>query len=221
MHYGATSKIILTMFNPKNFVTLFVLCLFAFTGTAQDCWRTQTIGGWGSKPNGGNPGTYLHQNFPALVETMGEIMIGYGDNMLIFTDAESITDFLPSTGSARTLEGGLQVNPRKRDVRNTFASQILGLTITLSLDRVVADYSESNVYFGNLVVSEGTFEGKSVSYILNMANRALAGEEVPYSISELNEIITKINESYVDGNCNNANMGLLEILGNAGPASRS
>jgi len=46
-----------------------------------------------------------------------------------------------------------------------------------------------------------------------MANRALAGEEVPYSISELNEIITKINESYVDGDCNSANIGLLETGG--------
>ncbi len=206
-------------FNPKTFATIFTLCLFALVGTAQDCWRTQTIGGWGSKPNGGNPGTYLHQNFPALVETMGEIMIGYGDNMLIFTDAESITDFLPSTGSAKALEGGLQVNPQKRDIRNTFASQILGLTITLSLDRTVANYSASNVYFGSLVVTEGTFEGKSVAYILNMGNRALAGEEVPYSISELNEIITKINESYVDGNCNNANLGLLEIGGTGSSAS--
>jgi len=59
---------------------------------------------------------------------MGEIMIGYGDNMLIFTDAESITNFLPSTGAAKALEGGLLVNPQKREIRNTFASQILGLT---------------------------------------------------------------------------------------------
>jgi len=206
-------------FYPKTFVTLFCICLFALAGTAQDCWRTQTIGGWGNSPRGNNPGAYLHQNFELLIDA-GEVAIGYDDNMLIFTDAQAITDFLPSTGKAAALEGGLQINPERRDIRNTFASQVLALTITLTFDRTIADYSESNVYFGSLVVTEGTFEGKSVAYILNMANRALAGEDVPYSISELNEIVSKINESYVDGDCDNANIGLLE-LNSTGPSSRS
>ncbi len=206
-------------FNPKTFVTFFALCLFALAGTAQDCWRTQTIGGWGNSPSGNNPGAYLHRNFELLIDA-GEVAIGNGDNMLIFTDAQAITDFLPSTGTAAALEGGLQINPEGRDVRNTFASQVLALTITVTFDRTISNFSESNVYFGSLVVTEGTFAGKSVSYILSMANRALAGEDVPYSISDLNEIVSQINESHVDGDCDTANIGLLEFSG-SGPGSRS
>ncbi len=206
-------------FNPKTFATFFCIFLFALAGTAQDCWRTQTIGGWGNSPSGNNPGAYLHQNFEYLIDA-GEVAIGADDNMLIFTDAQAITDFLPSTGTAAALEGGLQINPDRRDIRNTFASQILALTITLAFDRTMADFSESNIYFGSLIVTEGTFAGKSVSYILNMANRALAGEDVPYTISELNEIVSLINESYVDGDCDRANIGLLEFI-NPVPNSRS
>lgn len=177
---------------------------------AQDCWRTQTIGGWGNSPSGNNPGSYLHANFEKIAGQNGEIAIGYGDNMIIFTDAQSITDFLPATGGSKVFAEGLVVNPTKREIRNTLVSQILALTITVKFDSAIPDFSESNFRFMSLEVAEGIFEGTSVMQVLNIANRALAGEDTGYSLSAINVAVSRINESFIDGNCG-ANTGFLNV----------
>lgn len=194
----------------RIFTFIIFCCLINSPIQAQDCFRTQTIGGWGSSPSGNNPGTYLQENFEKLAGSNGEVAIGYGDNMIIFTDAQSISAFLPATGTARVVTDGLIVNPTKREIKNTFASQVLALTITAKFDTTIPDFSESTFRFVLLEVAEGPFQGVSVIQVLNIANRALSGEETGYSLSEINNTVSRINESFVDGNCG-SNTGFLKV----------
>ncbi len=163
-------------------------------------YRTQTIGGWGATPSGNNPGVFLHENFDAVFPT--GIEIGSGDNTILFTNAQAITDYLPGTGTPRKIKDSY-IDPTKREVNNTFISQILALTISLGFDAAIADFAEPSGYLGDLILSEGALAGKSVSQVLDLANRALSGSKTGYSISELNEALSIINENYVDGEINN------------------
>ncbi len=184
----------------KKLLSTVTLLAFIVLSTSAQCWRTQTIGGWGASPRGNNPGEYLHQNFDALLGTQGEVTIGSGSNIAVFTDAQAITDFLPASGTPVALDN-YYVNPQNADLRNTFAAQVLALTISVGLDMAIPSFGESAVPLASLTVLEGTFEGYTVAILLSIANRALGGEDVGYSISELNQIISGINESFVDGNC--------------------
>ena len=160
-------------------------------------FRTQTIGGWGSKPRidkdgnvtGNNPGSYLHANWDALFGD-GGITIGSGDNTLSFSDAWAVTGFLPSGGTPRALDESMQ-DPEGRDVKNTLASQVLAATISVKVGQVMPEY----LNLGQAI----TVDDITVQEALDIANRILAGESVgDHTATSINEIITQINESNVD-----------------------
>ncbi|PIQ20864.1 MAG: hypothetical protein COW65_12565 [Cytophagales bacterium CG18_big_fil_WC_8_21_14_2_50_42_9] len=50
-----------------------------------------------------------------------------------------------------------------------------------------------------MVITTGVFSGKTVAFVLAEANKKLAGCYSPYSFSELNDALSRINESFVDG----------------------
>ncbi len=191
-------------FIMKNIFLTLLVVMAAVSVNAQEVFRTQTIGGWGSNPSGDNPGAYLAENFDlingvrALTGVESGISIGLGDKSITFTSAEAIQKFLPSSGTAAALEMSY-IDPAKQEVRNTFASQTLALTISLAFDKTIEDYSVSTKYLGDMVVAEGEMTGVKVDRVLEEANKALAGVETTYSIATLNETISKINEAYVDG----------------------
>ena len=154
------------------------------------------IGGWGSSPSGSNPGAYLHANFDQVFSA--GLVIGSGQNTLTFTSAEAITAYLPASGKSGALDGAY-IDPVKRDVRNTLAAQAIALTISLSFDAAIKDYSASTLNLANLEVAVGTFEGMLVKEVLAEANKVLGGEESKYTATQLNEALSAMNESYVDG----------------------
>ncbi len=185
-------------------------------GENDECFRTQTIGGWGATPSGNNPGAYLHEHFDDAFG--GGIVIGTGQNTVTFTSAEAITKFLPSGGTAMAIEEAY-IDPSTRELKNTLVSQVLALTISTSLDVAIEDYSASNVNIAYLEVAAGPFEGLMVKEVLDEANKVLSGEASEYSVDQLNEAITKINESYVDGDCMGS--GFLVITSRSESLSRS
>src|SRR5205085_783181 len=61
--------------------------------------RTQTPGGWGAKPAGNNPGTYLYAHFAAAFPS--GLTVGVTPNYNIkLTSPQAVTNFLPSGGKA-------------------------------------------------------------------------------------------------------------------------
>ncbi|MCU0446775.1 MAG: hypothetical protein MUE85_17850 [Microscillaceae bacterium] len=165
--------------------------------------RSQTQGGWGSTPNGGNPGAYLHANFASV----GSITIGNTCGFTAtFNTAQAITDFLPQGGTAQAL-GFNSVNPTTvtgGKQNNVFAGQVLALSISVALDNAVPSFSPSSTPLVDLVVGDenSVFYGKSVGQILNWANLAIAGCTSPYAISDLNDVVDAINNNFVDGTKN-------------------
>ncbi len=161
-------------------------------GASSD-FRTQTIGGWGSKPNGNNPGKYLHHNFNSTFPQ--GVLIGSG-HTIRFTSADAITEYLPDGGSPKALDGSY-TNPEK--LRNNLASQILALTLSVGFDRANPDFGKSPALLGNQKITTGTFKGWTVQQLLAEANRVLGGMSSAYSPSVLNDAISKCNEAFVDG----------------------
>jgi len=188
----------------KNILLTLLVVMAAVSVNAQEVFRTQTIGGWGSNPKGDNPGAYLAANFDqisgvrSLTGIDGGISIGLGDKSITFTSAEAIQKFLPSSGKSAALEMSY-IDPAKQEIRNTFASQTLALTISLAFDKAIETFSVSTKYLGDMAVAEGEMAGIRVEQVLAEANKALAGQETAYSISTLNATVSKINEAYVDG----------------------
>ncbi|NEN24431.1 hypothetical protein G3O08_13045, partial [Cryomorpha ignava] len=158
-------------------------------------FRTQTQGGWGSSPNGGNPGAYLHANFGTGFPSGIEIGC---DNTFSFTSAQSITQFLPCGGSAAGLPSGSDIDPDCPG--NVFISQVLAATISIGFDDNIPTFSSGVVPLRELVILNGTFAGWTVEELLTEANLKLGGCASSYSFSELNEAVTAVNENYVDGN---------------------
>ncbi|MFZ6051113.1 HYR-like domain-containing protein, partial [Halocola ammonii] len=157
-------------------------------------YRTQTPGGWGASPSGNNPGAYLHANFNSTFPN--GITIGC-DNSFTFTTAQSITDFLPSGGSPSPLPVGNQVNPT--NYGNSFAGHVLALSISVGFDSAVPSFGASGGNLSDLVIGSGPLAGMTAGEVLAEANAVIGGCASPYSLGDLHETITAINENFVDG----------------------
>ncbi|REJ84286.1 MAG: T9SS C-terminal target domain-containing protein [Bacteroidetes bacterium] len=169
-----------------------------------DCrFRTQTQGGWGSKPNGNNPGQYLQRNFNSAFPD--GLTIGC-TNKLYLSSADQIRQFLPSGTTPSVLPSGILSDPGS-GYKNVLAGQIVALTLSVGFDNFDADFSASNSRLENLVVKSGLFSGKTVKQILSEANKAIGGCSSAYTLSQLNAVLSAINENFVDGQINN---GFLE-----------
>jgi len=167
-----------------------------------DGFRTQTPGGWGAQASGNNNGTYRDANFNNAFPN--GLTIG-GDFTLSLTSASAVEAFLPSGGGARILTENV-VDPGRITGRNqlgTLAGHIIALTLAIGFDDCIncTDFGSNDFSLKNLIFQKGEFKGKTVQYVLNEANRIFGGGAMnEYTANELNDIITVINENYVDGN---------------------
>lgn len=169
---------------------------------AQDCsgFKTFTIGGWGTNCHGQNPGCYRDANFDLAFPN--GLIIGCGDNQLLFTSSSAIKDFLPSGSTPRALNEGVLTDPG-RTYRNVLAAQLVGVTLAVGFDEFDEDYSPNDSYFANLIITAGAFEGMSVYDFLELANSVIGGCITGYSFSDLNATATAINENFDGGTMDN------------------
>ena len=166
-----------------------------------DGYRTQTQGGWGSKPKGNNPGMYRSMHFDDAFPS--GLTVG-GDYTLLLNSSQAVQDFLPSGGTPAALDMDYE-DPTNKELKNVFAGQVVALTLSVEFDKNDPDFSESDFLLEDLVFAEGTgFEGYTVGEILADANKVLGGgvSDYGFSLNELNEIIDAVNNSFVDGEVN-------------------
>lgn len=158
-------------------------------------YKTFTQGGWGAKPNGNNPGKFLADNF-ARVYPVG-ITIG-GTKTIKLTSSVAVEKFLPQGSTPARLTQNY-LNPTW-DI-TVLAGQVLALR--LNVDFSAAGLTRVGV--GALTVSSGELDGMTVNQVLALGNSVLGGGSLPYglTLSELNSVITKINENFNDGSQNN------------------
>jgi hypothetical protein len=157
--------------------------------------RTQTPGGWGADPHGNNPGTYLHKNFTKAFP--GGVTIG-SLHTVKFTTAQSITDYLPAGGKAEKLTRSY-VNPTTDQLKNVLVQHILALTLSVGFDDADPAFSSSGVALGDMIIKSGPFANWTVRAFLAEANKVLGGSPSSFTVQQVLETATAINENYVDG----------------------
>ena len=167
-------------------------------------YRTHSRGYWPNK-NG--------QAFLVANSDLFPVEIGAGSKIKTFTDAASVGTYIAEIIDAKGTPGAL---PNA----GTFGAQVLSLAINLEADNQLADYSAAEGKLANLVVAIDeadivahpgwatlkAWNGKTVADIFAIAQTVLGGTSTEFSPSEMNEIVTAINENFEDGT---ANRGLL------------
>jgi uncharacterized repeat protein (TIGR01451 family) len=162
------------------------------------CGYTQ--GGWGSTPNGNNPGSLLANNF-ALVYRGGFVEIGIpgaSGFSVKFTSAAAVKAFLPAGKSAKALTADA-TNPTSTSA-GVFGGQVLALQLNVDFSDAGVTGGSSGT-FGDLVLKDpaSPLNGKTVRQILAIANTALGGGNVSshgVSIATLNAIADSFNQAF-------------------------
>jgi hypothetical protein len=163
--------------------------------------RTQTMGGWGSKPAGNNPGMYLQTNFAAAFPT--GVMVGTATgNSATWTTALAIRNFLPSGGQSKALTMDY-TNPTTAQLKNNVVGQLLALTLSVGFDAWDANFGAAGIELGDMEIASGPFAGWTVNEFLAEANIVVSGGTSAYTISQVHATASAINENYVDGTMDN------------------
>jgi hypothetical protein len=166
-------------------------------------FRTQTQGGWGAVPKGKNPGMYMTNRFAAAFPAPNYLTVGCtSGNKLRLTSAQAVTNFLPSGSTARALPAGTLVNPGS-SYSNVLAGQVVALTLSVTFDVIDPNFSSASTNLRDLIIATGPFAGWTVSQVLAEANKKLGGCSSPYSFSQLNDAVTRINENFDNGATDN------------------
>jgi len=168
----------------------------AVTSTATG-FTTYTQGGWGTRPNGNNPGSVLLANF-ARVYPGGSVSIG-GTLKPTFTSAVAIEGFLPQGGTPAALLMSAS-NPTTSN-----AGVLAGQALSLQLGVDFSNSSVTKAGLGALKVVSGKLAGQTVTQVLALANSVLGGGALPtgVSLSDLNGVLDSINQNYDNGTSNN------------------
>ena len=167
-------------------------------------YRTQTPGGWGSPPRGGNPGAYLAANFPTYFGT--SIQIG-GDETLTFQDTNDkpasyyIQQFLPNGGDASALTSSYK-NPTTSgtEVGGVLSGHLLSLALSLGFDAGDPNFGSEDGSLKDLfiIVNASPCYGWTVQKVFDEANVVLGGGGT-LTPGDIQGCVALINEEFVDG----------------------
>ena len=200
---------------------------YPFTPTVAGCvvssvcsgFTTYTQGGWGAAPKGNNPGTILQNNFTAVYPS--GVTIGCNTGYIFkFTSSSAITAFLPQGGTPGSL-GASATNPTGSFT--VLAGQVLAARLNVDFDKFnPSGYKTNASLLSGLIFNTGVFNGKTVQFVLDEANKVLGGCASAYSASDLNDALTLLNQNYDNGggtnvgdlNCGNAATPVAAISGN-------
>ena len=157
--------------------------------------RTQTPGGWGAKPAGNNPGSYLHANFALAFP--GGLTVGCATgNTIKLTSAQAITNLMPAAGKAAKLTMSY-VNPA--EIKNVLVGHLVALSLSVRFDAYDPNFGSAGITLGAMVIGSGPFKGWTVSAFLEEANKVLGGCSSTYTVEQALTTAAAINENYVDG----------------------
>lgn len=210
----ATGTYTLTCSYPgdANYNAVSATATITITSCEAGASTTYTQGGWGSTPNGTNPGSLLATKF-ATIYPAGFVQVG-GGRTLKFTTAAAIEAFLPAGGSPNAITSNA-TNPTYSK-GGVFAGQVLALQLNV-------DFSNGRVTkFGlaNKTVASGKLAGYTVTQVLALANGVLGGAALPTGMttSELNAIVDAINQNFDNGT---VDRGFLLMEAGCTPANRA
>ena len=157
--------------------------------------RTQSPGGWGTRPEGFNPATYLEANFSNAFPW--GLVIGCRDGKTItLTTSLAVSNFLPAGGRPAVLTD-FYTDPV--GLKNSLAGHIASLSLSVGFDYADPDFGVAQVNLGDMQIASGAFEGMSVNQFLQLANDVIGGCGDTYSIGNVISTASNINNNYLDG----------------------
>ncbi len=158
-------------------------------------FTTFTQGGWGS-PSNSMPGKirdlYFSTVFPSGL-TVGSL------KTIKLTSATAVKNFLPQGGTPSALTSSA-IDPTTK--LNVLAGQVVALTLNVEYDKA-GKIGTNNTNLEDLHFTGGTFAGMSVQDFLVIANKALGGETTAYTLSQINDAATSVNENFDNGTVDN------------------
>jgi hypothetical protein len=174
---------------------------------------THTHGGWHADPHGQNPGTLLQDHYHEVYPD-GHVEVGIpgqGGFSMSFGSPEAVRAYIGGGGRPDVLTADL-VDPLTSS-SGVYGKQVL--TLRLNVDFSAADIPPTEGgALGNLVVTGAgaPWDGMNVDGVLRLANDVLGGAPPPegLTISNVNDIVTNLNEAFVDGS---AGWGVDHLLG--------
>ena len=195
--------------------TLYILILLVFslpivTAGFDLCevssdYCTYTMGGWGSPPQGDNPGQLLSNYFDNVFPD--GLVVGVGYN-LTFTSSEAVQNFLPEGGQSNPLNQSY-VNPDlSQSSFGNLAGQITALKLNVFMSEAAYNHYGHPEDISNLIIGHGKFGGLTVSEFLEVAEKYLGGDTsilntYGASGSDVASTADSINNNFVECEVNN------------------
>jgi len=165
-------------------------------------FQTRTQGFWHRIQNWPCSSNEFYNTFPSGLSV--GCSSGYTD---IFTSPTAVTTFLSSVGGTPKVLTSSAINPPTSN-NNELAKQLVTLTLNTGFDRNTC-FSSNSTSLIDMIIATGIFQGWTVQAVFDEANSALGGCGSVYSYSQLNNVITSINQSFDNGTCPNGSCGIL------------
>ena len=166
-------------------------------GTENIC-ISRTQGGYGSPPNGNNPGQILKNNFNTVFPSPNYLKVGGNANRCIqLTTSNAVDTFLPTGSTAGAINNvACYVNPAAKF--STGAGVLAGQVITLKINVALSGVAYPAGYAGLEVCDAASpFYQQTVAQLLATAEQKLQNLGSA-SFSDVNTAVTKANEA-LDG----------------------
>jgi hypothetical protein len=158
--------------------------------------RTYTQGGWGATPSGNNPGTYLHANFQSVFGEYLTVGCFPGNFYVKLTSAQAVTDLLPTGGAAAALTASY-TDPAS--LNNVLVGQLVALKLSVGFDYADANFGQSPVALGDMIIASGPFKGNKVVDFLAIAEEVLGGCNQDFTPAQVAGTAASINENFDNG----------------------
>ncbi|MFL5744487.1 MAG: hypothetical protein ACJ751_07475 [Niastella sp.] len=158
--------------------------------------RTYTQGGWGASPAGNNPGTYLHANFQSAFGEYLTVGCYPGKFYVKLTSAQAVTDLLPAGGPGAALTA-IYTDPAS--LKNVLVGQLVALKLSVGFDYADANFGQSSVALGDMIIGSGPFKGNTVADFLAIGEEVLGGCSKDFTPQQIVETATSINENFDNG----------------------
>lgn len=158
--------------------------------------RTYTQGGWGASPAGNNPGTYLHANFQSAFGEYLTVGCYPGKFYVKLTSAQAVTDLLPAGGPGAALTA-IYTDPAS--LKNVLVGQLVALKLSIGFDYADANFGQSSVALGDMIIGSGPFKGNKVVDFLEIGEEVLGGCSKDFTPQQIVETATSINENFDNG----------------------
>jgi choice-of-anchor A domain-containing protein/uncharacterized repeat protein (TIGR01451 family) len=172
-----------------------------FTGSSTDScdltgFSTYTQGGW-SSPSNSTPGMLRDQYFDTVFPS--DLIMG-STHTLTLTTANAVMNFLPQGGTSYKLITDY-VDPLSTSA-GVLAGQLTAAMLNVHFNAEGYLGNNPDYLLGELVITAGPFQGKTVNQLLAIANSAIGGESSGYTYSEISNALTAVNENFNEGNNN-------------------